>query len=85
MRWSAHFDPRMPRAERAAAARQVKISTIIDHVVVEAENKSRIRPLRVRPLIYPERVPKAWGFSVYGGGPMRIRHMAILTWSQEFG
>ncbi|MBW7835513.1 MAG: hypothetical protein H3C28_02595 [Sphingomonadales bacterium] len=26
--------------------------------------RAYIRPLRVRPLIYPERVPKSWGFFV---------------------
>lgn len=38
----------------------------------------RIRPLRVRPLTYPERVPKAWGFPFSGVPVMRTRRIAIL-------
>jgi uncharacterized LabA/DUF88 family protein len=44
-----------------------------------------IRPLRVRPLSYPERVPKAWGFFVGAscilasqGLAVRVRRIAIL-------
>ena len=32
----------------------------------------------VRPLTYPERVPKPWGFLRFGAGPVRVRRIAIL-------
>lgn len=32
----------------------------------------------VRPLSYPERVQKAWGFFVSGGGFVRVRRIAVL-------
>ena len=34
--------------------------------------------MRVRPLIYPERVQKAWGFFRFWARPVRVRRIAIL-------
>lgn len=38
----------------------------LDIGVAGGKNPYHIRPLGVRPLTYPERVPKAWGFPFFG-------------------